>query len=209
MPSISWCPKPMPYRGWKAFNLMIRTRTICTPKSTNSSFPKAIRAAFVGSANLSSKAGLKNNAETVAFFSEKEDNYAMGDEIDPLAVHANDDVAVKFDQHAAQSNDDVAAELDRLAAQAFAYPVWKIHNNSQGEKMTSMMSITAFGLKENPFSTLPGAEVKHLGRHAQNPARFERRCLQRPSRRHRSQRIRRDMHGDWGSGKTHALRYFD
>ena len=98
----------------EGFNLMIHKNNLHS-KVYQFVFPEGDRAAFVGSANLSS-GGLENNAETVAFFSEKEDNCTMGNKIDSLA---------------AQSNDAVAVELDRLADQAFAYPVWKIHNSQE------------------------------------------------------------------------------
>lgn len=70
-----------------------------------------------------------------------------------------------------------------------------------------MTSITDFGLKENPFNTLPGARVRHW---AGMPE--VRRTLAdvvssvRPDDIGAREFIL--VYGDWGAGKTHALRFF-
>ena len=71
-----------------------------------------------------------------------------------------------------------------------------------------MMSITtAFGLKENPFSTLPGAAVKYwAGMPKIRLALEDVVSSVRPDDIGAREFV--VICGDWGSGKTHALRYF-
>ena len=70
-----------------------------------------------------------------------------------------------------------------------------------------MTTPMAFGLKENPFSTLPGDEVKHwAGMPEVRRAVADVVSSVRPDDIGAREFVL--VYGEWGSGKTHALRFF-
>ena len=114
--------------GMDGFDLMIHKDRNLHSKVYQFVFPEGDRAAFVGSANLT-LGGLKNNPESVAFFLEKEDNYAMADKINWLAACCA--AGGELDRVAVRANNSVVVELDRLAARALPYLQWKTDNSKE------------------------------------------------------------------------------